>query len=54
MGLKIYRCKNCGRYTLEEKCPVCGSLTVDPRPAKFSPEDPYGKYRRLAIKENDL
>ncbi|WP_292461604.1 RNA-protein complex protein Nop10 [Methanolobus sp.] len=51
MGLKIYKCKSCERYTLQEKCPACGSIAVDPSPAKFSPKDPYGKYRRLARKD---
>jgi len=46
--MKIYKCGNCGRYTLEILCPKCGSPAVDPKPAKFSPVDPYGKYRRMA------
>ncbi len=27
------------------------SVTHDPKPAKFSPEDRYGKYRRMAKME---
>ena len=42
----ILKCKECGRYTLSEKC--CGVQAVTPKPAKFSPEDPYGNYRRKA------
>lgn len=36
----------CGEYTLREVCPRCGSKATDPRPARFSPEDHYGQYRR--------
>ncbi|AEH60286.1 RNA-binding protein Nop10p [Methanosalsum zhilinae DSM 4017] len=46
MGHKILRCRECSRYTLNSQCPVCGKKTVIPGPAKFSPLDPYGKYRR--------
>jgi H/ACA ribonucleoprotein complex subunit 3 len=44
--MKLRRCDRCGRYTLMEKCRKCGSSTVNPHPPKFSPVDPYGKYRR--------
>ena len=33
-------------YTLGEVCPVCGGETRNSAPAPFSPEDPYGDYRR--------
>ena len=36
---------------MEEKCPKCGADAVNPKPAKYSPEDSYGKYRREAKKE---
>jgi H/ACA ribonucleoprotein complex subunit 3 len=39
------RCVNCGRYTLKEACPVCGSRTVCPHPPRFSPVDKYVSYR---------
>lgn len=44
----MHRCGNpaCGEYTLHDACPVCGTKASDPRPAKFSPEDHYGQYRR--------
>ncbi|AKB26252.1 Ribosome biogenesis protein Nop10 [Methanosarcina sp. MTP4] len=48
MGQKIRKCKNCGKYTLKEKCPVCGEGSVPAFPARFSPRDPYGRFRRLA------
>jgi len=44
-------CKSCKIYTLEEKCPSCGEKTVQPGPMKFSPQDPYGEYRRKLKKE---
>jgi H/ACA ribonucleoprotein complex subunit 3 len=48
---KIYKCSKCNVYTLKQTCPECGGEVFDPRPAKFSPEDKYGKYRRLAKNE---
>ena len=44
--LKIRKCPRCGMYTLKERCPSCGSKTTSPHPPRFSPHDPYGKYRR--------
>ncbi|OPY54868.1 MAG: Ribosome biogenesis protein Nop10 [Methanosaeta sp. PtaU1.Bin060] len=51
MRSKILRCTACGRYTLRAVCPVCGALTATTKPARFSPDDPYGKYRRALIQE---
>ncbi len=45
------KCKSCVTYTMKEKCPTCGGVTVSPHPPKFSPADPYGKYRRALKKE---
>jgi H/ACA ribonucleoprotein complex subunit 3 len=47
----ILKCVKCGNYTMEEKCPKCGSSATNPKPAKYSPEDKYGDYRRKAKKE---
>ncbi|MGC9443329.1 MAG: RNA-protein complex protein Nop10 [Candidatus Methanospirareceae archaeon] len=47
MTSKIRRCGVCGEYTLQEICPKCGSGTKRAKPARFSPQDPYGKYRRM-------
>ncbi|NOZ76659.1 MAG: RNA-protein complex protein Nop10 [Euryarchaeota archaeon] len=44
--MMLKRCKACNIYTLKEQCPSCGRPTSNPRPARFSPEDPYGAYRR--------
>ena len=47
MAKIILKCAECGSYTLKDKCD-CGGKALDPRPAKYSPEDRYGVYRRLA------
>jgi len=51
---KILFCKTCEKYTLKKKCPSCDSATVTPEPAKFSPKDKYGEYRRKYKKGGDL
>jgi len=51
MKVRMRKCPKCGTYTLKENCPVCGEKTVTPIPPRFSPEDPYGKYRRKLRKE---
>ncbi|MDD5331346.1 MAG: RNA-protein complex protein Nop10 [Candidatus Nanoarchaeia archaeon] len=43
-------CKKCDIYTLKENCPKCKQKTMSNKPAKFSIEDKYGKYRRIAKK----
>ncbi len=45
MKFLMRKCPKCGRYTLKESCPVCGTATVSPHPAKFSPEDKYARQR---------
>ncbi len=45
----ILKCNSCGSYTLKERC-RCGGKAVTVRPPKYSPEDPYGNYRRRAKK----
>ncbi|MEM4782312.1 MAG: RNA-protein complex protein Nop10 [Halalkalicoccus sp.] len=39
-------------YTLASSCPDCGADAVNSAPAPFSPEDPYGKYRRALKRRN--
>ena len=39
-------------YSLDDSCPECGNPTENSAPAPFSPEDPYGEYRR-ALKRRD-
>lgn len=43
---RLRRCPCDRTYTLQEKCPACGRPTVSAHPARFSPDDRYGKYRR--------
>jgi len=33
---------------MQEKCPKCGKKTVNPKPAKYSPDDRMAKLRRKA------
>lgn len=42
----LKRCLACKEYTLQDACPRCGGAAKPNRPAKFSPEDQYGEYRR--------
>jgi len=53
MALHIIKCPKCNEYSLSETCAKCGEKTQSSIPAKYSPEDSYGKYRRQA-KEEDL
>jgi H/ACA ribonucleoprotein complex subunit 3 len=43
--VSLLRCAEHG-YTLKDACPVCGRATAQPGPAKYSPEDRFGQYRR--------
>jgi H/ACA ribonucleoprotein complex subunit 3 len=43
---EILKCSKCLEYTLKEKCSKCDSKCVTPKPAKWSPEDKYAKYRQ--------
>ncbi|NQV09383.1 ribosome biogenesis protein [Candidatus Woesearchaeota archaeon] len=46
----ILKCTKCGAFTMKDKCD-CGAKAVNPKPAKYNPEDPYADYRRKAKKE---
>ncbi|MFY9800385.1 MAG: RNA-protein complex protein Nop10 [Methanoregula sp.] len=48
MSGHIRHCTQDNTYTLSTTCPKCGKPTVIAHPARFSIEDRYGKYRRLA------
>ena len=50
MSARIFYCKKCKKYTLKETC-SCGEKAITTRPAKFSPEDKYGVYRRQYKKQ---
>lgn len=45
----ILHCVTCGSYTFQKD--HCGVRAENPRPAKFSPDDKYAKYRRKAREE---
>ncbi len=49
MSSEIRKCAGCGRYTLSYDCPVCGERTIIPVPARYSPDDRMGEYRRRSI-----
>jgi len=49
--MKILKCATCKLYTLKQKCPKCKKETISIKPAKFSPEDKYGYWRRKAKNE---
>ena len=48
MAKHILICPKCKSYTMKDKCPKCNMETISPKPAKFSPDDKYGDYRRKA------
>lgn len=43
--MSLHVCPEHG-YTLAASCARCGKATAQPGPAKYSPEDRYGVYRR--------
>ncbi|HOP67234.1 MAG TPA: RNA-protein complex protein Nop10 [Methanoregulaceae archaeon] len=45
---RIRRCPKDLSYTLDTVCRICGTSTVPAHPARFSPQDHYGRYRRIA------
>ncbi len=51
MKSSIRKCPECGRYSLEPVCKECKCDTVTAHPPKYSPDDKYGKYRRMSIQE---
>jgi len=51
MKTQLRKCSSCGIYTLKDRCPKCDLPTVMSIPARYSPEDRFGKYRR-AMRES--
>ncbi len=43
--MALLKCADHG-YTLQAACPQCSKTAIRPGPARYSPEDPYGEYRR--------
>ncbi len=54
MKTEILFCEKCHTYTMNKVCPRCDSKTITPKPAKFSIDDKYGKYRRMLKLENEM
>ncbi|MFA7562713.1 MAG: RNA-protein complex protein Nop10 [Methanoculleus sp.] len=52
MSNRIRRCPHDRIYTLSNLCPVCDRPSRSAHPARFSPEDRYGIYRRAARRWN--
>ncbi|MDD5110922.1 MAG: RNA-protein complex protein Nop10 [Candidatus Altiarchaeota archaeon] len=50
--MSMKKCTSCGTYTLKAECPACGKIAASPHPARYSPNDKYGEYRRRMKKEN--
>ena len=47
-------CSGCDRYTLKERCSLCGNKTTVAHPARYSPDDRYARYRSpLAYQEQN-
>ncbi|MEK6853331.1 MAG: nucleolar RNA-binding Nop10p family protein [Nanoarchaeota archaeon] len=53
MAKHLHKCPLDQRYTLENKCPDCGSDCALPRPPKFSLGDKYASLRR-EVKKKEL
>ena len=47
MRTSILYCKECNKYTMSKRCVLCSIQTSNPLPPRFSPQDKYGKYRRM-------
>ena len=48
MKVEILDCKKCDKFTVKKECPECHEKVLSTKPAKYSPEDKYGHYRRMA------
>jgi H/ACA ribonucleoprotein complex subunit 3 len=49
--MRLLKCQSCGTYTLKGACAKCGAQTKVVGPARYSPQDPYGRYRRMMKEE---
>ena len=47
----LLKCNSCKIYSMKEVCPKCQKKTSQIKPPKYSPEDKYAKYRRMATLE---
>ena len=48
MKVEILQCVKCKEYSLKKTCQKCGGSCLSNKPAKYSPLDKWGKYRRMA------
>ncbi len=39
---------------MQKICPSCNNITINPKPAKFSPEDKMGYWRRQYKQEHGM
>ncbi|MAG46998.1 ribosome biogenesis protein [archaeon] len=51
MKSQILKCFTCNSYTLNPICNNCKSKTKSTKPAKWSPQDKYGSFRRIYKKK---
>ncbi|MDG1543808.1 MAG: nucleolar RNA-binding Nop10p family protein [archaeon] len=51
MRTLIFQCKTCKSFTTLDMCNKCNIPTINPLPPRYSPQDKYGKYRRMLRKE---
>ncbi|MFH1649562.1 MAG: nucleolar RNA-binding Nop10p family protein [Candidatus Woesearchaeota archaeon] len=49
----ILKCVSCESYGLSEAC-ICGSKRIDPKPAKYSPDEKYAGLKRQAKLEKGI
>ncbi len=52
MAKSILKCVKCGNFTMKKE--HCGKETINPKPAKYSPEDKYQEYRMKYKKLHNL
>ncbi|MFW3146283.1 MAG: RNA-protein complex protein Nop10 [Thermoplasmatota archaeon] len=52
MRSRIRKCGKCGMYTLSQTCSECAIPTLNTFPPRYSPEDRYGKYRRMYYRDS--
>ena len=50
----IFKCCSCNVFTMKEFCPKCNEAINTTKPARFSPVDKWGFYRRRAKREKGL
>jgi len=54
MKKEVLKCPKCKTYTFKDTCPSCSTTTTTPKPARYSPLDKWGKYRRIEKKSKNL